>query len=45
MEATLAVIASVLVALWGVAHVVPTARVLAGFEPMTADNRWIITQE
>lgn len=45
METTLAVIASVLVALWGVAHVVPIARVLAGFEPMTADNRWIITQE
>ena len=36
METTLAVIASVLVALWGVAHVVPIARVLAGFEPMTA---------
>jgi len=45
MATTLAVSAAVLVALWGVAHVAPTGRVLAGFEPLSADNRRILTQE
>src|SRR5271166_5058050 len=45
MATTLAVTAAVVVALWGVAHVAPTGRVVAGFEPITADNRRIITQE
>jgi len=45
MATSLAVTAAVVVALWGVAHVAPTGRVLAGFEPIGADNRRIITQE
>jgi len=45
MATTLAVTAAVLVVLWGVAHVVPTGRVLAGLEPISADNRLIVTQE
>ena len=34
-----------MIALWGVAHAVPTAQVLAGFEPITADNRRVLLQE
>jgi hypothetical protein len=30
---------------WGVAHVVPTRQVLAGFAQVSTDNRRIITQE
>jgi hypothetical protein len=41
----LAYVAASLVALWGVAHVIPTGQVLAGFAPVTADNRRIIVQE
>lgn len=41
----LAYVAAALVALWGVAHVIPTRQVLAGFEPITADNRRVILQE
>lgn len=45
MATTLALIAAVLVALWGVAHAIPTRRVLLGFEPVTSDNRRIVLQE
>jgi hypothetical protein len=45
MAALLAYLAGVIVALWGVAHAVPTRQVLAGFEPVTADNRRIVVQE
>jgi len=41
----LAYVAAAMVALWGVAHVIPTRQVLAGFEPITADNRRVILQE
>jgi hypothetical protein len=41
----LAYVAGAVVALWGVAHAVPTRQVLAGFEPVTADNRRIVLQE
>jgi hypothetical protein len=41
----LAYIAAALIAAWGVAHAVPTKRVVAGFAPITADNRRILTQE
>jgi hypothetical protein len=44
MEA-LAFVAAGLVALWGIAHVIPTAAVLAGFEPITVDNRRVLKQE
>ena len=45
MAAMLAYVAGAVVALWGVAHAVPTAQVLAAFEPITADNRRIVVQE
>ena len=45
MGPTLADIAAVLIALWGVAHAVPTTQVLAGFEPITTDNRRVLLQE
>ncbi|MGO8769434.1 hypothetical protein [Mycobacterium sp.] len=41
----LAYIAAALIAVWGIAHAVPTKRVVAGFTPITADNRRILTQE
>ena len=45
MAAFLAYVAAALVALWGVAHVIPTNRVLAAFNPIGADNRRIVQQE
>ncbi len=45
VDAILAYIAGAVVAVWGVAHAVPTRRVLAGFEPVSSDNRRIILQE
>jgi len=45
VDETLAYAAAAVIALWGVAHVVPTRQVVAGFEPTSADNRRIITQE
>lgn len=41
----LASVAAALVAGWGVAHAVPTRQVLAGFEPVSANNRRVILQE
>ncbi len=41
----LAYIAAALIAMWGIAHAVPTKRVVAGFEPITADNRRVLIQE
>ena len=32
-------------AAWGVAHLIPTAKVAAGFGPISEDNRHIITME
>lgn len=45
METVLAYVAAGLVAAWGVAHAIPTRQVVAGFEPITADNRRVIVQE
>ncbi len=45
MAAILAYVAAAVVAAWGVAHAVPTGQVLAGFAPITADNRRIVLQE
>jgi hypothetical protein len=45
MSSVLAYVAAALVAMWGVAHVVPTRHVLAGFARVSADNRRIIAQE
>ena len=45
MSSVLAYAAAAVVALWGVAHAIPTGRVLAGFAPIAADNRRIVLQE
>ncbi|MEW6059729.1 MAG: hypothetical protein AB1551_06265 [Actinomycetota bacterium] len=45
MRETLAIAAAVLVALWGVAHAIPTRAVVAGFGAISEDNRRVITQE
>jgi hypothetical protein len=45
VAAILAYVAGAVVAAWGVAHAIPTRQVLAGFEPVTADNRRIVLQE
>jgi len=41
----LAYIASALIGVWGIAHAVPTRQVVAGFAPITVDNRRVLTQE
>ena len=41
----LAYVAAGAVALWGLAHVLPTARVVRGFGDTSRDNRLVITQE
>lgn len=45
MATILAFVAAALVAMWGVADVIPTGRVLVGFIPITQDNRRILLQE
>jgi hypothetical protein len=45
MAGLLAYVAGTIVAVWGVAHAAPTRQVLAGFAPITADNRRIVAQE
>jgi hypothetical protein len=41
----LAYLAAAVTALWGVAHAVPTRRVVAGFGPLSGDNRRVLAQE
>jgi F0F1-type ATP synthase membrane subunit c/vacuolar-type H+-ATPase subunit K len=41
----LAFVAGVLVGLWGIAHAIPTRKVVAGFGPISRDNRRILIQE
>jgi len=45
MNAVLAYLSVALLAVWGTAHAVPTRQVLAGFKPITPDNRRIVQQE
>ncbi len=45
VDTVLAYLAAGVVAGWGVAHAIPTRQVVAGFEPITTDNRRVITQE
>ncbi|MGD0985002.1 MAG: hypothetical protein ABSA65_14485 [Acidimicrobiales bacterium] len=45
MSAVLAYVAAGVVGLWGVAHVLPTARVVHGFGDTSRDNRLVIAQE
>ena len=37
--------ASIAITLWGVAHIVPTKGVVAGFEPLSDDNRRVLIME
>jgi hypothetical protein len=41
----LAYVAVVLIGVWGIAHAALTKRVVAGFAPITTDNRRVLTQE
>ena len=34
-----------LIQIWGLAHIVPTKSVVAGFEPLSRDNRLVLTME
>ena len=45
MATALAYVAAAVIAMWGVAHAIPTRQVVAGFEPISADNRQIVLQE
>jgi hypothetical protein len=45
MASTLAYAAAALVAMWGVAHAIPTSQVLVGFRPISPDNRRVVLQE
>ncbi len=41
----LAYAAAALIGLWGIAHAIPTRRVVAGFAPISTDNRRVLVQE
>jgi len=45
MASALAYIAAAITGVWGVLHVVPTAKVVRGFAPITRDNHYVILQE
>jgi hypothetical protein len=45
MSAVLAYLSAALITAWGTAHAIPTRQVLAGFSPISPDNRRIIQQE
>ena len=45
MSSVLAYVAAGIVTLWGVAHVLPTGRVVRGYSDTSPDNRLVITQE
>jgi hypothetical protein len=36
---------STIIFIWGIAHIVPTKMVVAGFEPLSRDNRLVLTME
>jgi hypothetical protein len=45
MSVILASIAAVIAVIWGIAHLIPTRNVVAGFGNLSKDNRLVITQE
>lgn len=45
MESALLHVGAVVITLWGVAHLVPTRNIVAGFGDLASDNRHIITME
>jgi len=36
---------TIIITAWGVAHIVPTKSIVAGFEPLSVDNRRVLTME
>ena len=45
MSIFLASLAAAITTVWGIAHLVPTRQVVAGFGTLSKDNRLVITQE
>jgi hypothetical protein len=45
MSDALAFVAGGVVFVWGIAHVIPTRQVVAGFGEITRDNRLVLTME
>lgn len=45
MAAVLAYLAATIIAVWGIAHVIPTRQVVSGFGAIGPDNRRILVQE
>jgi hypothetical protein len=45
MGTALGYVAAAIIGMWGLAHMIPTRQVVAGFGAINADNRRIITQE
>ena len=45
MADALIAVAGGIAIVWGVAHIMPTRQVVAGFGDIGADNRWVITME
>jgi hypothetical protein len=45
MSIFLASLAAAITTMWGIAHLIPTRNVVAGFGTLSKDNRLVITQE
>lgn len=45
IQASLLAVGSVVIFLWGIAHMVPTGKIVDGFGQLSPDNRRIITME
>ncbi len=45
MDTVLIYVASLVIVAWGIAHIIPTRSVVAGFGTLSPDNRQIITME
>ena len=45
INAILLYVGAAVITLWGIAHIVPTKAVINGFEPISQDNKRIITME
>ncbi len=45
MSTLLAALAAAITPVWGIAHLLPTRNVVAGFGTLSKDNRLVITQE
>ena len=45
MSTLLASLAAAITTVWGIAHLIPTGQVVAGFGTLSKDNRLVITQE